>query len=56
MIKLLWNTHKLTNNQINQNDSQDATNYVWWGAYHKKNSDKWIFEILENIQYKLIED
>ena len=50
MIKLLWNTHKLTNNQINQNDNQDATNYEWWGAYHKKNSDKWIFEILENIK------
>ena len=56
MIKLLWNTHKLTNNQINKNDSQDATNYEWWGTYHKKNSDKWIFEILENIHYKFIED
>ena len=55
MIKLLWNTHKLTNSQINKNNSQDKSNYGW-GSYHKKNSDKWIFEILENIQYKFIED
>ena len=56
MIKLLWNTHKIINSQINKNNTQDATNYEWWGTYHKKNSDKWIFEILENIDYKFIEE
>ena len=55
MIKLLWNTHKLLINPINEKNNQDSINYKW-GLYHKKSSDKWIFEILGNIKYKLIED
>ena len=27
-----------------------------WGIYHKVNSDKWIYEILKNIEFKLIEN
>ena len=55
MIKLLWNTHKQITNQTNTKNNQDATNHKW-GIYHKKSSDKWIFEILENIKYQVIED
>ena len=55
MIKLLWNSHKLAINQIKKNDSQDNINYKW-GIYHKKFSDKWFFEILGNVKYKVIED
>ena len=55
MIKLLWNSHKLVINQLEKNDIQDDANYKW-GIYHKKFSDKWIFEILGNVKYKVIED
>ena len=55
MIKLLWNTHKLTINQKNKKDSNDAVNYKW-GVYHKKFSDKWIFEILGNVKFSIIEN
>ena len=55
MIKLLWNTHKLTINQTNKNSSNDSTD-LSWGVYHKKFSDKWIFEILGNVKYKFIEN
>jgi len=55
MIKLLWNSHKLVINQLEKNVSQDDKNYKW-GIYHKKFSDKWIFEILGNVKYKVIED
>ena len=56
MIKLFWNTH---NQQTpNSNDKkireQEESNYGW-GIYHKKSSDKWIFEILKKIEYKIIE-
>ena len=56
MIKLFWNTH----NQIkpNSNDKkirskQEEDN--GWGHYHKKNSDKWIYEILKKIKYNIIQ-
>ena len=53
MIKLFWNTH----NQIiplGKTNNTESVNFTW-GNYHKKNSDKWIFEILKKIQFKLIE-
>ena len=53
MIKLFWNTH----NQIiplGKTNNTESVNFMW-GNYHKKNSDKWIFEILKKIQFKLIE-
>jgi len=56
MIKLFWNTR----NQIkpNSNDKkirrkQEEDN--GWGRYHKKNSDKWIYEILKKIKYNIIQ-
>tara|TARA_Y100000590_G_C15528274_1_gene942151 strand:+ start:135 stop:1025 length:891 start_codon:yes stop_codon:yes gene_type:complete len=55
MIKLFWNTH----NQ-KRSDSKDKKiiekhdrDYKW-GQYHKKNSDKWIYEILKKIKYEII--
>ena len=53
MIKLFWNTH----NQITPSGKMNNTESVnfMWGNYHKKNSDKWIFEILKKIQFKSIE-
>jgi len=56
MIKLFWNTH----NQIKPNkedvDYQKKARNHKWGIYHKLNSDKWIYEILAKIEFKLIED
>ena len=49
MIKLFWNTH----NQNKPNEKKDK-DYIW-GIYHKNNSDKWIFEILDKVQFKLIQ-
>ena len=56
MIKLFWNTH----NQ-KKSDTKDKKivekldrNYVW-GIYHKKNSNLWIYEILNKIKYNIIE-
>jgi len=55
MIKLFWNTH----NQ-KKSDSKDKKivekhdrDYKW-GQYHKKNSDKWIYEILKKTKYEII--
>ena len=53
MIKLFWNTHNQTTE--NQKESSDENSRIYkWGIYHKENSDKWIFEILSKIQYKII--
>ena len=55
MIKLLWNTDRQT--KINTTDKsireKEERNYVW-GIYHKKNSDIWIHQILEKINYTTI--
>jgi len=47
MIKLFWNTHNQTSDQKDIN--------VVWGLYHKNNSNKWIYEILKKIQFKIID-
>ena len=52
MIKLFWNTHNQP--QFSENN-KDSTNYIW-GVYHKKNSDKWIYEILKKVEYSIIEN
>ncbi len=57
MIKLLWNTQ----NQIKPNSKdkkireKQELDYQW-GFYHKKNSDKWIYEILNKVNYQIIEN
>jgi len=55
MIKLFWNTHNQTVPGPDQSESEVARNYKW-GLYHKSNSDKWIYEILKKIQFKVIEE
>ena len=52
MIKLFWNTH----NQAQFSEKkEESTDYIC-GIYHKKNSDKWIYEILKNIKYSNIKN
>jgi len=56
MIKLFWNTHNqkksdTRNKKIVEKLDRD---YVW-GIYHKKNSNLWIYEILDKIKYNIIE-
>jgi len=56
MIKLFWNTHNQTksNSEDDKIKEKQATNYSW-GKYHKKSSEKWIYEILKKIKYNTIE-
>ena len=49
MIKLLWNTH---NQKNNPNDKEDRD--LIWGEYHKNYSNKWIYEILNKINFQSI--
>jgi len=57
MIKLFWNTHnqRKSNSDDKKITKQEEMNYAW-GLYHKKNSDKWIYEILKRIKYNIIEN
>jgi hypothetical protein len=55
MIKLLWNTQK--QRELNSNIPKSKLDVIiTWGNYHKKNSDKWIFEILNKVKFKLVEN
>ena len=56
MIKLFWNTHnqKKPSSTIKEIKNKEELDFSW-GKYHKKNSDKWIFEILNKIQYTVID-
>ena len=67
MIKLFWNTHnqkKTTSNDPTGKDAigvsamnklgDEARDYKW-GLYHKNNSDKWIYEVLNKVQFKFIQ-
>lgn len=56
MIKLFWNTHnqKKPNSSIKEIKNKEELDYSW-GHYHKKNSDKWIFEILSKVKFNIIE-
>ena len=54
MIKLFWNTHNQIKTDSNDPNSKETVNLTW-GHYHRKNSDKWIYEILKKIQYNPIE-
>ena len=55
MIKLLWNTHNQIKPKSSDSDSKEAVDFAW-GKYHKKNSDKWIFEILNKVKFSLIDN
>ena len=56
MIKLFWNTHNQQKTITDDKNikKQDAIDYKW-GIYHKKNSDIWIYEILQKIKYNVID-
>ena len=56
MIKLFWNTHnqKIPSSQDKKIRKRQELNYDW-GIYHKKSSDKWIYEILKKIKFDVIE-
>ena len=55
MIKLFWNTHnqKKPNSSEKKIREKQELDYGW-GKYHKKSSDKWVFEILKKIEYQTI--
>ncbi len=56
MIKLFWNTHnqKKPNSADKKIRKKEEQDYLW-GSYHKKNSDKWIYEILNKTKYNIID-
>ena len=56
MIKLFWNTHnqKKPNSSDKKIREKEELDYGW-GQYHKKSSDKWIYEILKKVDYTIIE-
>ena len=55
MIKLFWNTQnqKKPNSKDKKIKEKQESDYGW-GQYHKKSSDKWIYDILKKIQYSVI--
>ena len=55
MIKLFWNTHNQNKSKLNDTNAKETRDYIW-GLYHKNNSDKWIYEILNKIQFKAIQN
>ena len=55
MIKLFWNTHNQNKPNSNETNTTVARNYIW-GLYHKNNSDKWIYEVLDKIQFKIVQN
>tara|TARA_B100000029_G_scaffold36198_1_gene34067 strand:+ start:943 stop:1833 length:891 start_codon:yes stop_codon:yes gene_type:complete len=56
MIKLFWNTHnqKQSNTSDIKIKKKEEADYGW-GVYHKENSNIWIYEILKEIKYEIIE-
>ena len=55
MIKLLWNTHKQIITEKNNLNDRNIIDYNW-GIYHKNNSDKWIFYLLKEVKFQIIEN
>ena len=57
MIKLFWNTHNQKKPSSNNKEvrSKEEEN-IGWGIYHKENSEKWIYEILKNVDYSIIQE
>ena len=57
MIKLFWNTHNQKKPHSNNKKTRDKQEWDFkWGHYHKLNSDKWIYEILNKVKFKTIEN
>ena len=56
MIKLFWNTHNQKKPHSKDKINRDKEEWDFkWGHYHKKNSDKWIYEILNKIKFESIQ-
>tara|TARA_B100001123_G_scaffold153514_1_gene177567 strand:+ start:1112 stop:1996 length:885 start_codon:yes stop_codon:yes gene_type:complete len=55
MIKLLWNTENQNFLNSNQSKNKDIVDKKW-GIYHKKNSDKWIFNILKKVKFNVVDN
>jgi len=56
MIKLFWNTHNQKKPNLDNNKTREKQlENIAWGNYHKKNSDKWIYEILNKIEFEVIQ-
>ena len=56
MIKLFWNTHNQKKPSSEDKTIREKQELDYgWGQYHKKSSDKWIYEILKKIKYNIIE-
>ena len=55
MIKLFWNTQNQSLPKTKDPNDENVFNYQW-GIYHKKNSDKWIFNILNKIKFHEIKN
>ena len=53
MIKLFWNTHY--QKKISSKNEKLERDHAW-GIYHKKNSNTWIFEILDKVKFDIIEN
>ena len=57
MIKLLWNSHNQKKiNSLNKKVREKQELDFGWGIYHKKSSDKWIYEILKKVKFNIIKD
>ena len=57
MIKLFWNTHNQRKPDSNDKKTREKQELDFkWGYYHKKNSNKWIYEILKKTKYNTIEN
>ena len=54
MIKLFWNTHNQNKSNPNKSNKENARDQIW-GIYHKDCSDKWIYEILNKIEFEVIQ-
>ena len=54
MIKLFWNTHNQNKPNPNKSNKENARDKKW-GLYHKDYSDKWIYEILNKIEFEVIQ-
>ena len=54
MIKLFWNTQNQIPPTSKNSYDENVINYNW-GIYHKKNSDKWIYYILDKIKFEVIQ-
>jgi len=54
MIKLFWNTHNQNKPNPNKSNKENARDQIW-GVYHKDCSDKWIYEILNKIEFEVIQ-